>query len=487
MCLTQIAASGFSDFQPGRAAHPGWMPQLVANPNSRSSLRSRKYKGSAASAPPPAKKQKVFNSELFRQIRFASANVSTLHPRHEEQALVKQGFSTTPRATLLDSMFAAEDLGVICVQEGRLKNQGKLECYNYIMYIAGASPRGAGGVQIWIRRCLSKFVTAVLVETPWIMQVVLTVGHIVLAVFCGHAPQEGHENGNLFWDTLTPLVAKRAAEKNTFVFLGIDANAHVGSICSSAVGPCQTQEENQNGLRLRMLAEGANLMAANTFFDAGPTWTGSGGHRSRIDYVLTPLVLKNAVEACEALSGLDLATGLRDDHTAVAATLQNVFELILACPEAPVNEHKLEPFLLKRFTKDSLQDPGATSRFQNLLWSHRPWVDVANASPQDIENATAEITDLFKWAAAECFVPLASRPRKKWISERSWAIIAWGAAAPCSCDISLLCGLLPCAPLTFDATFAPVLWLHRVQKCYALAQCWKRQCGLQRKLGAIPC
>ena len=62
---------------------------------------------------------------FFRGLRLATANVSTLHPRHEEQALAKQGFSTTPRATLLYSMFAAEDLGIVCVQEGRLNKNGE--------------------------------------------------------------------------------------------------------------------------------------------------------------------------------------------------------------------------------------------------------------------------------------------------------------------------------------------------------------------------
>ena len=77
---------------------------------------------------------------------------------------------------------------------------------------------------------LAKYVTAVLVETPWIMQVVLTIGHIALAVFAAYAPQGGHGNCGLFWDTLVRLVAKRFVAKNTFVFLGIDANAHIGSI-----------------------------------------------------------------------------------------------------------------------------------------------------------------------------------------------------------------------------------------------------------------
>ena len=430
--MRDIAASGFYEFQPGRAAHHCCLTQPSVPTNSRSiaSLPSRRpCVPSTLGAGERSRKNRIFNASLFRGLHFASANVSTLHPRHEEQAFVQQGFATTPRATLLDTLFVEEDLAVICLQEGRLKNQGKLQCYNYVMYIAAATPRGAGGVQVWIARKLAKYVTAVVVETPWLMQVILTIGHISLAVFAAHAPCEGHANCCVFWDALTCAVMKAAAAKNTFVFIGVDANAHLGSITSTSVGPCQEQVENQNGLRLRMLAEEARLLVTNTFWNAGPTWTGARGHKSRIDYFLVPLEAVNTISQCEVLDKIDLATGVREDHAALAVLFDDLFSELLPRAVAPKEERHLEPFIVKRFTKRSLNDPVAVDWFQTLLWRYRPCLTEASVSPAQVEKLAADTIELLKWAAEMSFEPVAAQPRQKWISENTWAIITWGCAA----------------------------------------------------------
>eukprot|EP00972_Heterocapsa_arctica_P089774 13241069-Heterocapsa_arctica.AAC.1 len=75
----------------------------------------------------------------------------------------------------------------------------------------------------------------------------------------------------------------------------IDANARCGSVPCDAIGPCDPDDETENGEALRAVLTTHSMAAANTFVAAGPTWTGSRGHQARIDYVCVPHGLLNAV------------------------------------------------------------------------------------------------------------------------------------------------------------------------------------------------
>ena len=96
--------------------------------------------------------------------------------------------------------------------------------------------------------------------------------------------------------------------KDSLFTLGTEANAHVGSVPSTALGSEETQEENENGAALRSTAKENGLLVLNTFFQAGTTWTGSGGHRSRIDYLCVSPQLKTIANRCWVSLDIDLAT-----------------------------------------------------------------------------------------------------------------------------------------------------------------------------------
>ena len=100
--------------------------------------------------------------------------------------------------------------------------------------------------------------------------------------------------------------------------MGIDANAHIGAEECPAAGPCEPQVTNENGAALCASAEEGMLSIVNTFFPAGPTWTGSTGNRSRIDYLCVSSTVFEAIEKCWVCHDIDLATAVRDDHNVLA-------------------------------------------------------------------------------------------------------------------------------------------------------------------------
>ena len=58
--------------------------------------------------------------------------------------------------------------------------------------------------------------------------------------------------------------------------------------------------------KLKMFSEN-DLLAVNTHHDAGPTWSGSRGHLSRIDYVGVTSKLVKQISCCNVWHNIDLA------------------------------------------------------------------------------------------------------------------------------------------------------------------------------------
>ena len=105
------------------------------------------------------------------------------------------------------------------------------------------------------------------------------------------------------------------------MLVGIDANARVGELQCDGIGPVAPAKENDNGARLREFLCETGLIAVNTFFDAGTTWTSSFGTTARIDYVLSSRKLFDRTSCCSTCKEIDLATAIRDDHTSSACRL----------------------------------------------------------------------------------------------------------------------------------------------------------------------
>ena len=96
-----------------------------------------------------------------------------------------------------------------------------------------------------------------------------------------HSPIEGSEEHGAFWSELEQvLMSFHDPCKLRIIISGIDSNGKVGSIAHGGVGLSEPDEEHLNGFALRSVMDSAGLVLLNTFVAAGPTWTGSRGHKS---------------------------------------------------------------------------------------------------------------------------------------------------------------------------------------------------------------
>ena len=85
-----------------------------------------------------------------------------------------------------------------------------------------------------------------------------------------------------------PAARESAVDTEVLVTM-CDANARVGSLQISSIGPMRPEKENQNGRQLHEMLEEFDQIASNTFFlQGGSSWASSTGAQARIDYVAIP-------------------------------------------------------------------------------------------------------------------------------------------------------------------------------------------------------
>ena len=117
--------------------------------------------------------------------------------------------------------------------------------------------------------------------------------------FVGHAPTEDDtdEHKYMFWDLFECEVSRlNSTHVSPLIIVLFDANAGVGSIVSEAIGGISPEAENGNGATFRGALDLASLCAVNTMSGSGaPTWCGSRGHLSRIDYFCVTIFLRMCV------------------------------------------------------------------------------------------------------------------------------------------------------------------------------------------------
>ena len=130
-----------------------------------------------------------------------TANVSTFYPGEARKASSQCDDTLTGRMAMFDTWFHGLGADAICVQEGRLPDEGRRHGVNYLMICARASPSGAGGVQIWLSDRVARHVTAEAIISPWIMYVCIRMDRNYYLV-CAHAPYEKAPQYRVaaFWD-----------------------------------------------------------------------------------------------------------------------------------------------------------------------------------------------------------------------------------------------------------------------------------------------
>ena len=303
-------------------------------------------------------------------LRLAVANVCTLFPAEVKRATSGAGHVDAARISVLEHSSNAAGYDVIGVLESRLQGDVVSSGAFYDMYSVGADEHGCCGTQLWVRRSLRARVSAITPRSPRRLTGVLHVAGGAIAIIVAHSPHEYAPlaDKNHFYRNLE--AATQGMQRGRQLALLADMNARVGSVTAPSIGECGSEDENDNGSRMRLFLQCQGLCAVNTVCASGcgPTWTGSRGHRSRLDYIGLSIPSLRRVSACYVDDTVDLATAVRDDHFVVVVDFlpQDVSEVVST--EAPTSDGKPEMTQrTARIDAKKLADPCRRAAFQNQL------------------------------------------------------------------------------------------------------------------------
>ena len=343
------------------------------------------------------------------QLCVATANVRTLLPHQDKCSYANvTGVLMLSKVQILEQQFYDAGIHVIGVQEGRAPVSQERVGHSYRMLIAAADQSGSYGVQLWVKLDVS--VRLWREVGPRLLYAVVRRSGVEVGFVVGHAPHESAacKSKDEWWQLLDTTLTMLTAKYHVSWSLLLDANARTGSILSHAIGTSMASKENDNGARLRVLAEAHGLVLANTFGEgAGPTWTSTRNTHWRIDYVCLPRDVFLGMSSCKVDRTIDLSLNASDDHLAVVATATFIPRSPLALEEKAFRVNKL-----------NLGNPCMLQVFQRLMWEF-PVVPACLHIDDHLERLNVYV----KWAAKISFGSHKDRPRKKWISADTWVLI----------------------------------------------------------------
>ena len=136
-----------------------------------------------------------------------------------------------------------------------------------------------------------------------------------------HAPHAAStDSASDFWAAAERDICAAGTRTSTVIL--VDANGHLGSECTDAVGPVGQETENEPGRCFHSLLLRHSLFLPSTFpschIGESPTWFSSGGVPHQLDYIALPAQWKASAVSCvwtefEALQA-------RKDHCPVYAS-----------------------------------------------------------------------------------------------------------------------------------------------------------------------
>ena len=183
--------------------------------------------------------QPAASQEISFTLTCATANVLTLYQNKHEH-----GKGLTARLEALLRSFDHENILVIGAQETRSQMQGHTMCHDFHVLAAPATPKGVGGVQLWIKRkwktsqgtiTISTADLRIVAADPQFLLVKLMHDGLRLLFLVGHAPNcPTFEAATTFWNKISRSIP---ASLRSWALIGLlDANARVGSMQSKAIG-----------------------------------------------------------------------------------------------------------------------------------------------------------------------------------------------------------------------------------------------------------
>ena len=347
-------------------------------------------------------------------MRVATANVLTLAPVEWRQAS-EAGLAIPGRVAQLERDFEENGVQVVGVQEARVDGPFQRDGEHYRIF-AGPAPGGRLGCQVWIQRAFlagasatfepcGPRAVALYVEAP---------GSRYCYVSC-HAPHGAMDDAsrNAFYEELAGICRRARRGSWAIVLLG-DFNATMGSEPSWTFGAAFKDQETAPGRSLREFLEAEGLFVVNS--QPGlvvPSYLGFGDERF-YDLVVSDPDTPRRCTGAKALD-VELNTSSKLDHVAVAVDI-------------PYTAGKRRGGAAPR--RRALDRRLATPAAMAAVLAEATAAMGAVTAPLNVDEHAAVLQGAVAAAAhRRLAAPVATRPRKPWISEATWGLMQRAKAA----------------------------------------------------------
>ena len=354
----------------------------------------------------------------FSELWMVTANVLTLSPAESRLEALGGGLRQAGRVADVAEQLQKAGIHLAGLQETRLPSAQPAMSSHYIM-IGSAADSGKCGCSLWIAKSMKvtlKHLNVVCSE-PRILAVNITSPSIKCQCVVAHSPVEGDPAGVHFWHSLAVVLRGNRSKKGP-IFVFVDANATIGSLCSDAVGNTDPDGENQNGHALHSVLAEFGLAAASTFVNntgsRSGTWvpaSSSGTPKARrIDYICIPQWAIRHIGTSGVQHDIDISIK-RDDH----------YPVVLSLDVRAIAKDAERPLVTRRVPlcdKAKIADPSCIKHFQVLL-ERIPFVP----TQVDVDTHHATIITHIAMAARQAFPLSAVRPSKPWIGAEAWTAI----------------------------------------------------------------
>ena len=255
--------------------------------------------------------QKYRRAEVAYHITAMTYNVLTLFdPRAPKGRAARQGSAgllTMGKRDVLKRQLLAAGIWLVGLQETRLPDTATLPDKDFWMFSSGATAQGVGGCAVWINKHFAYAQEAktrhrILLEHVVMtscsarhIQVHIETPRLSLTILVAHAPKIlDHDESVVksFWRERAQDLAKRPARADYIILA--DANSHMGSVETAAVGPHGAEPENREGQLFHsfLLSSGSFLPSTYARYHSGANWTwcspGPSPVKHRLDYVILP-------------------------------------------------------------------------------------------------------------------------------------------------------------------------------------------------------
>ena len=339
-------------------------------------------------------------------------NVCTINVR---SLFEDQNNRTNNRRFLEKGKYLAEQLSwhnysIVGLQETCSKHQGTSQIGEYVRFCGGCDDKGQLGCEIWIANkvggtSISAADCVTLHHDPRRLIIRLQTISLDLCLYALHAPHTGWSTDGIHeWWKDTLRICSLFREGDPLFF--IDSNAQIPFALDPHCGDHGSGHSSTNTDQLLRLCQTLSLWIPSTFESIHPgptgTWRHPTGSWHRIDYILAPLLWKDAITWSWVDDGIDLNQATKD-HLAVGC------QISLLGQRRQSRQHT--------FDLRQLRELHYQKEVENYLRNGEaiPWETNVHEHAQIVRDRIQE-------ALQHCLPSRRQRPRSSYISDQSWGL-----------------------------------------------------------------